>query len=179
MFLLENAEEKREGTAMRLPAGQRIAQEKNLAEIDFPMMLYGLIEEEHTGYVVVTSKTELGIEEGLIILRQGVIAGSYFEFMKFDVTFYGEKALPHVFNAVKAEKGIVEVYSISMHELDLVTAFNEDLKVEKEYSQRDLENMAQESYNLELSEEALKDKISKGATKHDLLMGMGLGSLTE
>ncbi len=164
---------------MNLPVGEIVEQGLDLSELAVRELLESFVGRGFSGYIVNTVSGHSGVEEGLLLFRQGVLAGSFFEYMSNGSTFFGDYSLQHVFNSFAAEKGVVDIVSLSMQQVDLITAFNEKLKVSVEFSKKTFSKYFVKTYSTEFALQAMdSDKESKPDTK-SIFKKLGLADLGE
>jgi hypothetical protein len=159
--------------------GDKVKQGINLQDFDQKKEVLSLMGNSFSGYVIVTSEGLDGIEEGALILKSGMPVGALYEYSKFDITVFGEGALPKIFNAFLAKYGVVDIYSLSNQQVDLVTAFNDRIKIENVLDQNAIKKLFPSKYSLKLAEEVLSQVLEKHESRTSILKKLGLSALEE
>lgn len=115
---------------MNLPADKPFKEGLKLKETDFKKLLVQLMQESFTGYLVLMVQGSEGIEEGILVMKNGLATGCYHELMKLsNYIFYSDKAIAAFLNASALKKGIIDVFSLNLQQADLVLSFNEQIKL--------------------------------------------------
>ncbi len=110
-----------------LPAGKPLKTGLDVAATDFGTLLLELRTREFNGYVSITVKGTLGIEEGTLLMEKGKVIGCSYEYLKHGKTISGQKAFERVLNATAAKHGVIDVFELEIQQIDLTLAFNESL----------------------------------------------------
>ncbi|MBI5553647.1 MAG: DUF2226 domain-containing protein [Candidatus Diapherotrites archaeon] len=161
---------------MNFPLG-KLVEEVKVREYDWRKNLVRMVTESFTGYLVATVSGMDGLEEGVLLFNKGKATGAYYSYLKFGLEVEGDKAVRHFFNALSAENGVGEVYSLSFQQVELVLAFNETLKLGKELGRGDLERFFTQGFSLALGKEVLLDAVKSVESKSDIFKRFGLESL--
>lgn len=153
--------------------------EKGIEAKDFSLekRLSELSGEHFSGYIVLTIEGYSGIEEGVILLRNGEMTGSVFEFVKFGEKVFSEDALRLTANASKAQHGIVDVIELSRQQAELVIAFSDKMAFNRPLQPKDLSRVLPSSYDTELIKKFVGDRLRKEESRFDVLRKLGLKEL--
>lgn len=165
---------------MNLPVSDIVMLGKKTMELDYKKEIGVLMDKQFTGYFVVTVDGFDGIEEGVLVLRNGLAYACIYEILNYGATVFGDAAAKHVFNAFVNPKGIIDVCGLSNQQVDLIGAFNDKLKFQKPLAKKDLSRLFASKHNSEFSKEILSEIVSaqeKEAPKESVLKRFGLGSL--
>lgn len=114
---------------MNLPIGEVVEQGLDLYELAVKELLESFIDRGFSGYLVATIQGYSGMEEGLLLFKQGTMVGCFFEYLSNGQIIHGDYSLQQVFNALAAEQGVVDIIALSVQQVDLIIAFNDKLKV--------------------------------------------------
>ena len=162
---------------MNLPLSDVIEQGKKTAEFDYKSRLNSCLGGDFSGYIVLTIDGFDGMEEGVLIFRKGYLSAGLYEFLNYGITMFGDSSLKHTFNAFLNDKGIVDVYGLTNQQVDLVTAFNDKIKLTRPVTKGDASKLFALKYSSELSKELLKEVLQKQESKDEVLKKFGLTSL--
>lgn len=102
---------------------------KGTVPFDFVVKAQELAAKSFTGYLVLSVREHF-VEEGAIFFRDGVIVACTVECLAAERTLKGTEALEFFFNQTKG-KGFFHLVSLTRSQVDLVTAFDEKLLVNK------------------------------------------------
>ncbi len=164
---------------MNLPVGEVVSREMNLREMDAKRLLEGFFDKKFSGYLVNTLEGFDGIEEGVLIFRDGELIASLFEYELHGITIFGDAAIPHVFNSFAAVYVIADIISLSNQQVDLVTAFNDKSKLLKQISRNDVGRLIPKAYSGEYAKSVLTNIVKKEESKVDIFKKLGLSGLGE
>lgn len=164
---------------MNLPVGKVIEQGLDLSELAVRELLESFMGRGFSGYVVNTIAGYSGIEEGMILFRSGVSAGAYFEYFSLGKVFFGDYSLQQVFNSFAAEKGVVDIVGLSIPQVDLITAFNENIRLSVNLDKRSFSKYFTKSYSNDFSLQALRAGASEGHDNKAIFKKLGLSGLGE
>lgn len=162
---------------MNLPIGEIIEENLVLSQIEVKGLLEALIEKEFTGYIANTIDGFAGIEEGILLFKKGNLIGSYYEYTNYDIVVYGSPAVNHTLNSLTAEKGIMDIISLSNQQADLVTAFNDRLKITIKFKKGELLGLVRRRYTTEHAEKTLSKVIEKHESRKSVLKRLGLSEI--
>ncbi|MDZ4256513.1 MAG: hypothetical protein U1C71_02820, partial [archaeon] len=119
---------------MNLPTGVFKAQGQSSRQFDAKKELDILARDTFSGYLILSTLSEIGVDEGALLFRVGQGMGGVFEYHGVSKILYGSESLPHVFNAMAAEHTVIDIVSLSLQQVDLVMAFNGKLALSKPLS---------------------------------------------
>lgn len=162
---------------MNIPVGNFLEKGADLKKIDLQKKAGDLSAKAFSGYLVLTIEGYTGIEEGVLLFRNGEMTGSVFEFIKFGETFFSDDALKLTANASKANHGIVDVIELSKQQAELVLAFNDKMAFPKAIQPKDLSRVVTSNYDIELVKKFVSDKIKKEESRFDIMKKLGLKGL--
>ncbi|MFH1752067.1 MAG: DUF2226 domain-containing protein [archaeon] len=163
---------------MNLPASNPVEQGLSLNETDVKKMVADLTTHNFTGFISATVEGFDGLEESLLLFKQGFLVAVSFNYLKQDLKFLGQDAFKRVFNSLASNQGIIDVFSLTLQQLDLVMAFNEKSKLSKSVSRKDLNSFYTSNYQVEPVKVDLKQSGLRVQSKYDLLKKRGLSGIT-
>ncbi|MCD6434190.1 MAG: DUF2226 domain-containing protein [Candidatus Diapherotrites archaeon] len=159
---------------MNLPVGNIVAEGK-LSKETILKELPKLMDEKFTGYFLISIDGCTGIEEGLLLLKLGKIIGAVFEYLRFSKELYGDEAAKHFFNACASNKGVFEADELSLHQVDLILAFNDEVQLTRELESRDISKLVPDEYSSVFAEKFLGDSLqTKEVSRYLLLRKIGI-----
>jgi hypothetical protein len=164
---------------MNFPVGKITEEEIKVNEFDWKKKLNEFEAMHFDGFVVVTIEGVNGIEEGVLFFQKGNAIGSFYEFTKFGLPVKGIKALPMFFNALNAKYGVGEIHKLSVQQLELILAFNEEIKFEKPKNNRDLSKMFSGKFSSIYAKETLSEVLKSIESKSEVFKRIGLTNLTK
>jgi hypothetical protein len=159
---------------MNLPMGNAIFKGKTLKENSFLSAIEELHKKAISGYLVLTSHSPSGMEEGVLLYRNGEITGSVFSFLKFNETLFSNDAARLLMNAAQSEYGVFDAITLSKQQAELVLAFNDKMAFEKLLSPKDLSKLAPKKYESSLVERYVGEKLKLEESRIDVLKRFGL-----
>lgn len=112
---------------MNFPVGN--VEGKGIVPFDFSVKAQDLFIKSFTGYLVLSVRGHF-VEEGAVFFREGVIVACIAECLAAKRTLKGNESLEFFFNQTKG-KGFFHLVSLTRSQVDLVTAFDEKLLVNK------------------------------------------------
>ena len=112
---------------MNFPVGE--VAEKGSVPFDFSIKVQEVLSKSFNGYLVVSVRGHF-IEEGTIFFKGGEIIACIVECLAAERTLKGNDALEFFFNQTKG-KGFFHLVNLTRSQVDLVTAFDEKLLVNK------------------------------------------------
>ena len=112
---------------MNFPVGE--VRGKGVNPIDFVSKAEELSSKAFNGYLILSVKGNL-VEEGIIFFKGGVIIGCIVECLAVEKTIKGNGALEFFFNQTQG-KGFFHLVELTRSQVDLITAFDEKLLVNK------------------------------------------------
>lgn len=162
---------------MNIPVGEIVEENVSLKEVNLGKKLSGLMNEEFSGYVVLTVEGRSGIEEGLALLKGGTLVGGIYEYIRFGKIIYGDNALAQLLNSGLAEFGVMDVGKLSKQQIELIIAFNERIELKKKLSQKELSSATPKRYNAGAAETELGEELKKKESRFDILKRIGIGGV--
>lgn len=162
---------------MNLPVGEVISRGLNLREMDVKRLIEGFYDKRFSGYLVSTSEGYDGIEEGVLIFKEGAMLSVLYEYDLHGITVFGDSALPHVFNSFVAEFVVGDIVSLSNQQVDLVTAFNDKSKLAKAVARNEVGRLIPRVYSVEYARNVLRELVKKDESKADIFKKLGLSGL--
>lgn len=112
---------------MNIPVGTIRIQGKTLASVGITKDLAEFMSQDRMGYICLTIKGRHGIEEGLLIAENGLLIGSYYEYLSLGKRYDAKDALKRTLNSFFAEKGVYDSYELTVQQIELLKIFNEDM----------------------------------------------------
>lgn len=162
---------------MNLPVGEIIEENLALDELDVRGLISALVEKQFTGYIVNTVGGTAGIEEGVLLFKHGILVGSFYDYSNYGVIVFGKDAVAFVFNSFAAQKGVVDIMSLSTQQADLITAFNDRLKLTITFKKSDLLGLIRANYDSGFAQKALANVVDNGETRKNVMKRLGLSEL--
>jgi len=162
---------------MNLPVGDVIEDNLILSEIDVKGLIEAFVDKQFTGYIANTIEGIAGIEEGVLLFKKGELLGSFYEYLNYDKIIFGKEAVEHAFNSLSAEKGIMDILSLTTQQADLVTAFNEKVKVSIKFKRSDLQGLIRRRFSTSFAENIIKSTDGKSESRKSVLKRLGLSEI--
>lgn len=162
---------------MNLPVGAAKESGVKLVKESFFQKLKELMNQDFTGYLVLTIEGYKGMEEAIFFFKKSAFVGSMYEYNNYSETLYGEESLKHIFNAAAAEQGVFDIYNLTSQQLDLITAFNEKILFKETIKQDKLDSYKVNSFEIVHAKRVLDKKVSSNESKMDILKKFGLGKI--
>ncbi|HZX34604.1 MAG TPA: DUF2226 domain-containing protein [archaeon] len=163
---------------MNLPIGEVVSQGINLKEVDGRRLVETFYDKNFSGYLVSTIEGFDGLEEGILLFKEGALAAAFYEYDFYGITVFGDSAVPQVFNSFAAKHVVADVVSLSNQQVDLVTAFNEKGKVSKNFSKSDVSRLIPRAFSEEFARNTLSEVVKEKESKKDIFKKLGLGGLS-
>ena len=162
---------------MNLPVGDIIEENLILSEVDVKGLIEALIDRQFTGYIVNTIEGIAGIEEGVLLFKKGDLLGSFYEYTNHEKSIFGKNAIDPTFNSLAAEKGIMDIISLSSQQADLVTAFNDKIKIVQMFKRSELLGLVRRRFSTSFAQNTLKNVVGKGESRKSVLKRLGLSEI--
>lgn len=156
---------------MNIAAGNPIERGKYLEQLNPKEYVSKLLDEKFNGYLCVSIHGLRGIEEGVIFFHSGSIVSSNYEYYKFNKAYLGEQALERSLNALLAKTGVVDLYSLSSYQVQLVLTLNEENNLKQKQAKTEI--VFPTSFN-EAYEKQLIVESGEELSKEELLKKFGL-----
>ncbi|MEM0372818.1 MAG: DUF2226 domain-containing protein [archaeon] len=155
---------------MNISAGTPLERGKKTSETNARSYLEKLMSEKFSGYVSVSSMGKYGLEEGTIVIHNGSIVSSDYEYYKFNLSFKSSAGLERALNAMTSSNGVLDSFSLTSNQVQLILALNEEanlpvpvtketLKVPSSFSQSYEEELSLSLPPAEMSKEQLFKKL--------------------
>ncbi len=112
---------------MNFPVGEVV--DKGKVPFDFVQKVQDLLSKSFNGYLVLSVRGHF-VEEGAIFFKGGEIIACAVECLAAERTLKGNEALEFFYNQIKG-RGFFHLISLTRSQVDLVTAFDEKLLVNK------------------------------------------------
>lgn len=164
---------------MNFPLGKIIQDSIKVTEFNWKQKINEFDSQKFTGYIVITLEGIDGIEEGVLAFLNGKAVACFYEFTKFELNLFGEKALPVFFNAFNAEYGIGEIHETTVQQIELIIAFNDSIKLKKDFSKNDLNKFYSNEFSAKYAKETLSDALNKMESRSDIFKRIGLSNLNK
>ena len=110
---------------MNIAAGIPCERGKALGKFDPKEYLLKLMKEKFNGYICLTIAGEKGFEEAVLVFSDGKITCSDYEYFKFNRRFSAEEGLERSLNAFLAKSGVLDCFSLTPQQVQLVMTLNE------------------------------------------------------
>lgn len=162
---------------MNLPIGEVLSQGVNFKEVDGKKLVESFFDKKFSGYMVVTIEGVDGIEEGIILFKEGRMVGAFYDYDLEGITIFGDTSIPHVFNSFAAEHIVADIVSLSNQQVDLVTAFNDKAKLEKPISRGQIGKLIPKVFSNQLAQSVLTEISTEKDSKKDIFKKFGLTGL--
>lgn len=164
---------------MNLPVGDIISKGVNIREIDARKLIEGFYDKNFSGYIIATLEGFDGLEEGVLLFKEGFLAAALYEYDLYGVTVFGDGAVLHFFNALGAQYIVGDIVSLTNQQVDLITAFNDKSRLSRLVSKNDVSRLVPRAYSTELAKGVLSQFVKKEDSKKDIFKKFGLSSLGE
>ncbi len=168
---------------MKITAGNPLERGKDIAITNSKEYITKLLQEEFNGYVCIMIKGIHGLQEGVILIHNGKIVAASYDYFYYMRQYTAEPALERTLNAMMAKTGVLDTFSLSSYQVQLVLTLNEEAGLKKPVDAGSLKMPEKYSEEYEKAliqkrEEQKKGEIAKklglgefltGMTKEDLL----------
>ncbi len=162
---------------MNLPAGVTRILGKSVKSFDAKKDLDDLSAADFSGYVVESLFGESGVEESAVLFRQGQGMGAVYEYYGLKQTLNGDEAVVHVMNGFLSEFGVLDMVDLSIQQVDLVTAFNPQIKLSKPILKGQFKPLVKDSFDATLAKKIGPAKEVESASKESLFKRFGLAGI--
>ncbi len=163
---------------MNITSGTPMEKGTSLGDIRPKEYMARLMEEKFNGYACITIRGKTGIEEGVIIFHNGSIVSCDYEYYKYNARFVAEEALARNLNAFIASKGVLDSFSLSSYQIQLVMTLNEDCNLKTDITSPSMLQFPEAfSYSFEESLVGPAKEPEKGAERNVLLKRYGLSRM--
>ncbi len=158
---------------MDLPLGTSLRSGLKTGETDLLQILKNMVSKGFTGYIVCTVEGAKGIEQGVLLFKKGALNGAYYEFISHSVEVTGDPALRLVLNSFVAQRGIIDINSLTIQQIDLITAFQENILVSGSMDEKRLERIYPKKFDPETAKQYVKEEAEE-TTRYELFRKKGL-----
>ncbi len=166
-----------DGVFVNLPVGEVLSQGVDFNGVDARKLVESFYEKKFSGYLVMTLQGVKGVEEGILLFKEGSLVAAFYEYCLPGITVFGDASVPHVFNSFAGEFVAADIVSLSNQQVDLVTAFNDKSKLNKPVSKGDIPKMIPKVYSTKFAEGVLSQVDPGNSSKKDLFKKLGLSGL--
>ncbi|MFA5357624.1 MAG: hypothetical protein WC308_01755 [archaeon] len=150
---------------MNFPVGKVVL--KGTIPFDFESIAKSLVDSGFNGYIIQTVKSSC-IEESVLFFRDGKMYASFAECLLVKASFKGREALNFFLNETKG-KGYFQVVELARSQVDLVTAFDEELLLPPNLSLKDVAktvpSVFSDNFRAEKKEEGVFETYGLGELK--------------
>ena len=162
---------------MNLPVGEVLQQGIAVKEIDTKALTLSLLDKRFSGYLVVTIDGFDGIEEGVVLFKEGFMAGAFYNYDNFNISVFGNSAMQQAMNALVAERGIIDIVALSNQQIDLVIAFHDKVKITVAIDKRQLEKIFPKVFTQEFAKKVLGGVVKEAESRKSVFKRLGLSEL--
>ncbi|MBR9707521.1 MAG: DUF2226 domain-containing protein, partial [Candidatus Diapherotrites archaeon] len=127
---------------INLPAGKPVERGISIKDTDLKATFDNLSGASLNGYLCLMIDGVDGLEEGVAVFKEGHPVAAAYEYLKHDQLILAEEAMTRLFNAAHAGLGVLDVYSLTKEQADLVLAFNGKAAFKKLLQKQDIDRMA-------------------------------------
>lgn len=163
---------------MNITSGTPMEKGTSLGDIRPKEYMAKLMEKKFNGYACVTIRGRTGIEEGVILFHNGNIVSCDYEYYKYNARFVAEEALARNLNAFIAPKGVLDSFSLSSYQIQLVMTLNEDCNLKSDIISPSMLQFPEAfSYSFEEALAGPVKKEDRGVERNVLLKRYGLSKM--
>lgn len=117
---------------MNIASGTPVQKGVTLSDVNPKEHVVKLMREKFNGYTCVTIKGKNGVEEGVLVFHDGNIVSSDYEYYRYNKRYTAEEGLIRTLNAFLASKGVVDSFSLSPYQVQLIMTLNDDCNLKNE-----------------------------------------------
>ena len=117
---------------MNIASGTPVQKGVALRDVNPKEHVVKLMKEKFNGYTCVTIKGKNGVEEGVLVFHDGNIVSSDYEYYRYNKRYTAEEGLIRTLNAFLASKGVVDSFSLSPYQVQLIMTLNDDCNLKNE-----------------------------------------------
>lgn len=161
---------------MKIPTGEPVERGTKIPKISPRHTIESLMKDKFTGYSAITIHGRTGLEEGIMIYKDGKIIGSEYMYFKYNKRYKSKEALMRSLNALNSRNGIIDTFKLTSHQIQLTKTMNEEAILFESIGKEELEIPSSFTTGYE---EELIEKKTKELTKEELLKKYGLIGLKE
>ncbi len=137
--------------------------------------VFELQKQRFSGYIVATVDGFSGLEEGLLFLLEGKVVGCAYSLEYLDVVSFGSLGLAQFFNGLAAKHGIVDVYTLSKQQVELILALEDKIAVDEPLT--GLKSLVVSKYNPETVKKSIPKTSEADSHRFEVLKKFELGEL--
>ena len=158
---------------MDLPLGASLREGLKTGESDLHQIMTNMVRNEFSGYLICTIEGPTGIEQGALLFKKGNTVGAYYEFISQAVEVSGDSAVRLVLNSFAAKNGVIDINTLSIQQIDLITAFQEKILTSEGIDEKRLARLYPKQFDSGLASQYVK-KESAEASRFELFKRSGL-----
>lgn len=162
---------------MNIPVGKLVEKRVSFEETMPAEKVPGLMDKGFSGYIAATVEGGSGLEEALLLFREGEAVGACFEAITAGERFFGIAGLRLCLNLLAAGKGVFDVNSLTRQQVDLIIAFNDKVALKKPLERKTFSKLLPASYSPEIVSRVLKGVSGEKDAREKALKRFGLGSI--
>jgi len=117
---------------MNIASGTPVQKGVALSDVNPKEHVVKLMREKFNGYTCVTIKGKNGVEEGVLVFHDGNIVSSDYEYYRYNKRYTAEEGLIRTLNAFLASRGVVDSFSLSPYQVQLIMTLNDDCNLKNE-----------------------------------------------
>ena len=136
---------------MNIAAGLPQERGKPLSDMDPKGYISKSMAEKFNGYFSIAIKGKHGLEEGTLVMHNGDIVSSDYEYYRFNKSFKAEDGFERCLNALYAKSGILDSFSLTSYQVQLVLTLNEEANLREKVTRETLKFPDSFSYSFEES----------------------------
>lgn len=157
---------------MNIAAGTPLERGKDLRDINPKSYLEKMISEKFNGYISIAIKGKNGFEEGTVVFHNGDLVSSDYDYYKFNKNFKSGEGLERSLNAMHSKEGILDSFSLSSYQVQLVLTLNEEANLKEKVTNDNLK--VPDSFSFKYEEELEKELPKEEMSKEQLFNKLGL-----
>lgn len=162
---------------MQLVEGRVIEQALDIKKHDFSNRMIELIKKKFNGYVNLTIEGFDGLEEGVLIFREGKIIASSYEYLKYGIAVNGNPAIAQVFNASAAGNGVFDVIAFRATDAELTIAVHPKIRLNVNVSSGDIKKLTHNKFNTSYARKVLSMVMKSSSHRGEIMKKLGLGEM--
>ncbi len=159
---------------MNIPTGSPVERGREVPKINPRKYMHQLMDQGFRGYNSITIHGETGLEEGTIIYRNGEIISGDYVYFRYNKQYQAEEGIKRALNALRSRNGVIDTYSLTSHQVELILTLNEDCTLREPISK---DKLQLPSHFTRDYEEKLIKKKTQELSRDELLRKYGLTAL--
>ncbi|MBS3060830.1 MAG: hypothetical protein J4432_04975 [DPANN group archaeon] len=156
---------------MNIAAGTELETGKQIGSFDAKSYITRLMADSFSGYLCATVEEKHGFEEGILLFNAGQLTLAEYEYFHFSRVYKGKEALDRALNALTANSGIMDTYSLTSQETQLAMSLNAESIIPQIITVRDFK--MPQAFSRTYEEQLLEQKQEEFG-KQQLLKKMGI-----